>query len=54
MTATKPATRKTKAAPEPDGPRWAYCKHCEEQIKQERRGVPWYHIDGEVDGAEGC
>jgi hypothetical protein len=45
----------TKAAPEPDGPRTAWCRHCEEQIRQERRGQPWRHIDqGDGDQARDC
>lgn len=36
-----------KAAPEPQGPRVAWCRHCEEQIKKEGPGMPWYHVEND-------
>lgn len=38
-----------KATPEPGGVRIAYCKHCDEMIRRERTGLPWYHVDGETE-----
>lgn len=44
---TTTAIRATVATPEPGGPRVAWCKHCSEMIRQERRDLPWFHVEGD-------